>query len=140
LAELKALVATANQDGIRVEQWLKRPENHWAQLPVELRAKFSDELLNLAENDFKYEGYIVRQMDMVARSEKLEDEAIPEWVNYEAVRGLKREAQIKLQKVRPATFGQASRIQGVTPADMSLLAVWVKRGGGQTREVDATAL
>jgi tRNA uridine 5-carboxymethylaminomethyl modification enzyme len=136
LAELKTLVAATNHDGIRLGQWLKRPDNHWSNLPAELRSKFSEELWSLAENDFKYEGYILRQMDMVARSEKLEDEVIPDWVNYESVRGLKREAQIKLQKVRPATFGQASRIQGVTPADMSLLAVWVKRGGGQTREVD----
>ena len=130
LSELKALAATTHQDGVRLEAWFKRPDNHWPQLPQEIRAKFDPQLWSIAENDFKYEGYIVRQMQMVANSAKLENKAIPEWVDYSAVRGLKREAQIKLQSVRPATFGQASRIQGVTPADMSLLAVWVQRGGG----------
>jgi tRNA uridine 5-carboxymethylaminomethyl modification enzyme len=130
LAELKTVAATTNQDGIRLEAWFKRPENRWTKLPAEVRAKFETELWSIAENDFKYEGYIVRQVQMIANSTKLEDKSIPEWVNYGAVRGLKREAQIKLQSVRPATFGQASRIQGVTPADMSLLAVWVQRGEG----------
>jgi tRNA uridine 5-carboxymethylaminomethyl modification enzyme len=130
LAELKTLAASTNQDGIRLEVWFKRPDNHWAMLPEELRVKFPAELWSIAENDFKYEGYIVRQMQMVANSAKLEDKPIPEWVDFGAVRGLKREAQVKLQTMRPATFGQASRIQGVTPADMSLLAVWIQRGGG----------
>lgn len=130
LSELKSMAATTNHDGIRLEAWFKRPDNHWHQLPQELRAKFDPELWSLAENDLKYEGYIVRQMQVVANSAKLEDKPIPDWIDYAAVRGLKREAQIKLQSVRPATFGQAARIQGVTPADMSLLAVWVQKGGG----------
>lgn len=130
LAELKTLAAATSQDGVRLEAWFKRPDNHWPKLPEEIRTKFDSELWSIAENDFKYEGYIVRQMQMVANSAKLENKTIPEWVDYSAVRGLKREAQIKLQSVRPTTFGQASRIQGVTPADMSLLAVWVQRGGG----------
>lgn len=130
LAELKTLAATTNQGGIRLEAWFKRTDNHWSQLPEEIRGKFPPEIWSIAENDFKYEGYITRQMQMVANSARLEDKTIPEWVDYAAVHGLKREAQIKLQSVRPATFGQASRIQGVTPADMSLLAVWVQRGGG----------
>ena len=120
-----------HQSGRRQTRTLvQAASNHWHQLPEDLRTKFSAELWSIAENDFKYEGYIVRQVQMVANSAKLEDKAIPAWIDYQAVRGLKREAQIKLQSVKPATFGQASRIQGVTPADMSLLAVWVQRGQG----------
>ena len=52
----------------------------------------------------------------------------PDWVDYSRIAGLKREAQLKLASVRPGTFGQAGRIQGVTPSDLAVLAVWVRKG------------
>ena len=64
---------------------------------------------------------------MVEKTAKMDEKAIPADLDYSAVKGLKREAQIKLAQVRPATLGQASRVQGVTPADISLLAILLRK-------------
>jgi tRNA uridine 5-carboxymethylaminomethyl modification enzyme len=131
LEDLKKLAATSTQDGLRVDQWLKRPDNFWNGLSPDIRGKFAPAMWELAQNDIKYAGYIVRQTEQVARSARMEDSPIPEWVDYQTLSGLKREAQLKLAAIRPATFGQASRIQGVTPADLAVIAVIARRG--QTR-------
>ena len=62
------------------------------------------------------------------RTARREHKPIPEWVKYEEVHGLKREAQHKLAEIRPQTLGQAGRISGITPADLALLSVWLERG------------
>ena len=126
LESLKSLLTSENHDGVRLEVWLRRPENEWRRLPAEIRSRYSDEVWGLAQNDVKYAGYVARQEDLVARTQKLEDSVLPEHLDYSKIHGLKREAQLKLQSVRPATFGQAARIQGVTPADLALLSVWVR--------------
>ena len=124
----KQLASTTTLDGVRIEKWIRRPENDHSRLPADIRAKFTDEIWLLVENDLKYEGYITRQELTVEKTAKMEDKPMPDWLNYESVQGLKREAQLKLQQVRPATLGQASRLQGITPADISLLAIVLKRG------------
>jgi tRNA uridine 5-carboxymethylaminomethyl modification enzyme len=80
------------------------------------------------EIQVKYQGYIVRQQDEVARNEQLEETILPPDLDYAAVRGLSMEVQQKLAKYRPETIGQASRISGMTPAAISLLLVHLKRG------------
>lgn len=114
-------------EGVTVEKWLRRPENDWAKLPQELRDRVSEEIWPVLETDIKYAGYLSRQADQVARLSRQEEKAIPTDLDYGKIRGLKIEAQQKLQAVRPTTLGQASRILGVTPADLALLAVWLKR-------------
>ncbi len=128
LAELKSYIASAAQDGVKVEQWLKRPENTWSTLPEDMRGKFADEVWSIAEVDVKYAGYITRQEDQIARVAKMEDSLLPTWLDYSVIRGMKDEARAKLALIQPSTFGQAARIQGVTPADLAVLAVWVKAG------------
>ncbi|MFT5469205.1 MAG: tRNA uridine 5-carboxymethylaminomethyl modification enzyme [Verrucomicrobiales bacterium] len=114
---------------ITLGKWFKRPENGWRQLPVEVQTEFglSDELWDLLETDVKYEGYIRRQEGEVARTERMEHKPIPAGIDFLEVHGLKREAQLKLNDVRPATLGQAGRISGLTPADISLLSVFLER-------------
>ena len=131
LAELKTFLASTTHDSLRLLQWMKRPENSWTKLPQDIRAKFSDELWSIAENDVKYAGYITRQEEMVGKAARMEDKAIPEWVDYTAIKALKLEAKHKLQTIRPATFGQAGRIQGVTPADLAVVSIWVKNASGK---------
>jgi tRNA uridine 5-carboxymethylaminomethyl modification enzyme len=75
----------------------------------------------------KYAGYVERQEGEVRKAVELEGKCIPAWLDYERIKGLKTEARIKLKEIRPATIGQASRIPGVTPADLALLTVWMKR-------------
>ena len=83
----------------------------------------------------KYQGYIARQMDEVARAENHESLALPGDLDYHSVRGLSIEVQQKLSCHRPETVGQASRISGITPAAISLLLVHLKRGIGARRSV-----
>jgi tRNA uridine 5-carboxymethylaminomethyl modification enzyme len=135
LDNLKKFAAAATHNGLRVDQWLKRPDNFWSGLPTEIQAKYNPELWDLAQNDIKYAGYIVRQTEQVERAARMEDSPIPEWVDYQALSGLKREAQLKLAAIRPSTFGQASRIQGVTPADLAVIAVITRRGQARPTEV-----
>ena len=74
----------------------------------------------------KYEGYIQRQMRQVEQFQKLENKKIPEDLNYDDVPSLRTEARQKLTAVRPLSIGQASRISGVSPADISVLLVWLE--------------
>ena len=76
---------------------------------------------------FKYAGYILKQQKMTAKMKQAERVVIPEAFDYLEVKGLKNEAREKLMKVRPGTLGQASRIMGVTPADMAVLMVYLER-------------
>ncbi len=128
MAELKEFVGRTKIEGITLGLWLKRPENTPATLPAELASQFPADLWDVAETDFKYAGYITREEDRIARTVRQEGRTIPDWVDYAAIRGLRVEAIQKLAKIRPETLGQAARISGVTPADVSLLSVWVARG------------
>lgn len=128
IASAKALLQEARLDGISLEKWLRRPENTPAELPTEFRERFTEEVWSLVENDVKYAGYITRQEDMVARTARMEEKNIPVGFDYHGIPGLKTEAKHRLSAAQPATLGQASRLQGVTPADIALLAVMLKRG------------
>ncbi|HEV2430135.1 MAG TPA: tRNA uridine-5-carboxymethylaminomethyl(34) synthesis enzyme MnmG [Burkholderiales bacterium] len=105
---------------------LRRPELHYSDLvtaPVE-DAKVAEQV----EIQAKYEGYIERQREEVARRAGLESRALPGDLDYREVRGLSAEVQQKLNRHRPETIGQAARISGITPAAISLLLVHLKRG------------
>ena len=111
-----------------LEKWLRRPENTWRDLESGWRDRYSVDLWEVIEIEVKYSGYVRRQEDMIARTARMSDKPIPAWVEYAAVRGIKREAQARLAEIQPQTLGQAGRISGITPADISLLAVWIERG------------
>ena len=81
----------------------------------------------------KYEGYIKKELEQVARFSKLESKALPADQDYTEVKGIRTEAAQKLNKFRPASIGQASRISGISPADISVLLIWLeqRRRNGQ---------
>ena len=108
-------------------QMLRRPQVTYENLP-QGRVDLAPEVTQQVEIALKYEGYIQRQEVEVEKFKTLEDKQIPAWVNYEEVHSLRKEARQKLGKIRPATLGQASRISGVSPSDLSILVVWLKRG------------
>jgi tRNA uridine 5-carboxymethylaminomethyl modification enzyme len=91
--------------------------------------------LKSAETEIKYEGYLSQQTKAIERLKKAEQRAIPSWFDYASVSGLSREMKEKLQRVRPQTLGQASRIPGVTPAAISLVNVYIEIQGRQRPEV-----
>ena len=78
----------------------------------------------------KYQGYIERQLRQVAEMKKLEDRALPPDLDYDCIQGLRLEARQKLQAIRPRSLGQASRVSGVSPADVAVLMVYLKQNGG----------
>ncbi len=128
IAALRALALTTRLEGVSLETWLKRPEGEPHKLPADLYAQFPAEVWDCVEIDIKYEGYIRREEDRIARTVRQEGKTIPASIDYATINGLRAEAIQKLTKIRPETLGQAARISGVTPADVSLLSVWVARG------------
>ena len=79
------------------------------------------------EVQIKYEGYIQKQMQQIARFKKLENRRLPEELNYQEIEGLRIEAVQKLNQIKPASVGQASRISGVSPADINVLLVYLEK-------------
>jgi tRNA uridine 5-carboxymethylaminomethyl modification enzyme len=120
-------VRETTHDGVKLDQWLRRSENSWEMLPVELHEQFHLDLWPLIETDFKYEGHLGRQRTQIERMSRQEGKRLPDWVDYTSIRGLKKEAQLRFSEVRPATLGQAGRIPGITPADIAILAVWLEK-------------
>ena len=108
-------------------QLLRRPELTYADLPSK-NPDLGPEVIQQVEIAVKYAGYIDRQELEVARFKTLEDKQIPGTFDYDSVHSLRTEARQKLSKIRPATVGQASRISGVSPSDIGILMVWLKRG------------
>lgn len=96
-------------------------------------------MVQQVEIELKYAGYIARQEEEIAKFKSVEEKQIPPGFDYSAVPSLRNEARQKFAKIRPATLGQASRISGVSPADISMLMVWLKRGEAQTIQADPDA-
>lgn len=108
-------------------QILKRPEVRYSDLP-DCRPDIPMEVVEQVEITLKYAGYIDRQESEVNRFRSLEGRRIPDWIDYQSITSLRTEARQKLTKIRPTTLGQALRISGVSPADVSLVMVWMRRG------------
>ncbi|HIG30314.1 MAG TPA: tRNA uridine-5-carboxymethylaminomethyl(34) synthesis enzyme MnmG [Verrucomicrobiales bacterium] len=117
---------------LTLEQLLRRPEITYKDLPQK-NSELAPEIVELVEIDIKYAGYISRQEEEVIRFKKMENKTIPEWIDYQNIPSLRTEARQKLTEIRPVTIGQASRISGVNPTDLSLVMVWMKRGPNFTK-------
>jgi tRNA uridine 5-carboxymethylaminomethyl modification enzyme len=114
-------------EGNSLAKILSRPEIAYKDLPSQNEA-LSDEIIQQVEVAVKYAGYIDRQELEVKKFKKLEDKSIPDSFDFSSVPSLRLEARQKFAKIRPTSIGQAARISGVSPADISILMVWLKRG------------
>lgn len=116
------------QKGTTLEQLLRRPEITYVELSVldDVSRETSPEVREQVEIQIKYQGYIERQQEQVERARKLESTRLPELLDYYSITGLTSEVREKLTRFRPDTLGQASRIQGITPAAISVLAIALK--------------
>lgn len=128
LASVRARLPELKIDTTPVTRWLRRPENTWHSLPESLRVEYPPDVWEQVETDLKYEGYLKRQEEQIERTARHENKAIPAWIDYSAISGLRNESVQKLTSIRPETLGQAARISGLTPADIALLSVWIARG------------
>ena len=113
--------------GVRLSELLRRPQISHADLrPVDpARPDYPREIFESVETALKYEGYIRRQLQDIEEMRRLEKRLLPPDVDYDGIAGLRLEAREKLNRVRPENIGQAGRISGVSPADISVLLIWL---------------
>ncbi len=130
VARATAAVREQRIQGSTLEEWLRRPEVTWCQLedlvPSLRDLDVSQRARQQVEIETQYAGYIRRQESEIARMSKVEGVRIPETFNFAAVPQLRHEAREKLGRVKPGTVGQASRVSGITPADIAVLMIYLK--------------
>lgn len=126
---LESQGSTPVKSGISLYELLKRPEITYESLAAvdRERAVLSEEVLEQVNIQVKYEGYIARQTEQVEKYKKLENKKIPDTVDYDQIGNLRTEARQKLKQVKPLNIGQASRISGVSPADISVLLIYLSK-------------
>ncbi len=136
IERLRRCLDTHREGGKSLSRILRRPEmsiGKLAQVHQEVRELAADrEACEQVEIEAKYEGYFERQRRQIERFRHAEDKKIPAWLDYNKMPELRNEAREKLSAVRPVSIGQASRISGVSPADVSILLVYLKHGQGGT--------
>ncbi|HOO25278.1 MAG TPA: tRNA uridine-5-carboxymethylaminomethyl(34) synthesis enzyme MnmG [Clostridiales bacterium] len=117
--------------GMKLSELLKRPQLNYDLLKDfdKSRPDLPEEIFEQVEIDIKYEGYIKRQEAQVEEMRRLEKKSLDPNLDYGLISGLRLEAREKLKKVRPINIGQASRISGVSPADITVLLIWLEKGG-----------
>ncbi|SDM40745.1 tRNA uridine-5-carboxymethylaminomethyl(34) synthesis enzyme MnmG [Sediminibacillus halophilus] len=133
-AELQAIIeeagGTALKEAVKAADLLKRPEIKYELLEKVTPAdkELPADVKEQVEIQTKYQGYIDKSNQQVERMRKMEDKKIPEDIDYDAIGGIATEAREKLKRVKPLSVGQASRISGVNPADVSILLVYIEQG------------
>ncbi len=126
----------------RLSELLSRPDVSYHslfELMPQLQAESDQQVIEQVEVQAKYAGYIERQREEIERARRNEDTPLGEKMDYSEVRGLSNEVREKLEKARPTTIGQASRIPGVTPAAISLLLIYLKKRGGTSNNNEGAA-
>ena len=139
LASVKKLADERIVDGERVATLMKRPEFTLDMLPDEITRAAPPEIWELAETDLKLEGYIRRQAGQNQQLTSRGDQRIPEWLDYASVPGLRPETRQKLQAFQPATIRQAISVSGVTPADVAIISIWLKKQASRDKHAAAEA-
>ncbi len=131
--EIARLERTGSSGGERLAQLLRRPEVRYADLAAldPDRPELEPEVVRQVEIQVKYAGYIARQERQIAELRRLEARGLPDDVDYDHIDGLRLEARQKLKAVQPANLGQAGRISGVSPADLTALMFYLEKRGGK---------
>ena len=126
---LESHESTPLKTAVSLAELIRRPELSYELLaPIDPeRKKLPKAVIDQVDINIKYEGYITRQLKQVEQFKKLEDKKLPESINYDEIKGLRIEARQKLGAIQPASVGQASRIAGVTPADVSVLLIYMEQ-------------
>ena len=127
LERAETFVRQTAHEGVKLDQWFRRSETSWENLPAPLLQEFHRSLWPVIETNFRYEGHLGRQQTQIDRMSRNEGKRMPEDLDYTAIRGLKKEAQVRFTEIRPATLGQAGRIPGITPADLAMLVIWMEK-------------
>ena len=126
---VESIGTTPLKDGISLYEFLKRPEVKLEHLEHFIEIPYSDEVKEQVEINTKYEGYIKKSLKEAEKMLALEEKQIPSNIDYSIIPNLASEARQKLAEIMPTTIGQASRISGVNPADISILMVYLRKNG-----------
>jgi tRNA uridine 5-carboxymethylaminomethyl modification enzyme len=121
------MAARTKLNGTPVSRLLKQPDFDVRNLPGEVLSCVPLSIWELVQTDFKYEGYTARQSEQNQRLERKGNQKIPDGLNYDKIAGLRLETRQKLSSLRPTSLGQAARISGITPSDVSILHIWLNR-------------
>jgi tRNA uridine 5-carboxymethylaminomethyl modification enzyme len=128
LLDRARLAATETKlQGVPISQLFKRPEFGVKNLPAGILSLAPVAIWELVETDFKYEGYAARQSQQNRQLECRQQQMIPDGLNYNNITGLRSETRQKLATARPTSLGQAARISGITPADISIISIWLSK-------------
>ena len=140
LEQGRALLDELRDGDKTIAQRLLNPDFTIEMLRVALEPHLGDQPLSIwrtLHSDKRYEPYIERQLGQIKRNIDLEHRPLPEWIEYDGIGSLRTEARLALSKYKPTTFGQASRLEGITPSDITLLSVLVKRARADRRSLEA---
>ncbi len=131
-AMLESKGTAALKTGCKIAELIRRPQLTYSDIaPYDInRPNLPNDVCEQVELEIKYKGYIEKQLAQIEQARKLEKRLLPHDTDYSQIHGLRLEAAEKLNKIKPASIGQASRISGVSPADVSMLIVWLKREKG----------
>ena len=127
LQQARMVAAGTKLHGISISQLLKRQEFTIEQLPPDIRSAVPIPVWELLETEFKCEGYAVRQSEQNRQLEHSLKQRIPNGLDFDKVLGLRSETKQKLSSLRPTSLGQAARISGITPADIAIMSIWLKK-------------
>jgi tRNA uridine 5-carboxymethylaminomethyl modification enzyme len=144
LEAVRGVIERGTIDGTPLSKAVRRPEftaEDLGRVAGEAGISASPSVIFTSWADARYEAYLRRERAEIRRHAELESKRLPPWLDYGALEGLRREAAEALARFRPETFGQAGRLEGVTPADLSLLAVHARRGPDRSsRRASSTAV
>lgn len=132
--------STPLKSSVSMADLIKRPELSYESISVLDKQKYNDLTSDIIEQiniNIKYEGYINRQLQQVEHFKKLESKVIPDGIDYHSISGLRKEARQKLDSFQPVSIGQASRISGVSPADISVLLVYLEQQRQKNNKMDS---
>ena len=121
-------------NGTPIDHWLKQDQNTAAELRALFGDRFDEETWSQCQIELKYEGYVARELRSIEKSSQRESTKFPQGFDYAGIPQLRREASQKLDRVRPETLGQAARISGITPSDLALVEIWLRKSAGFSDE------
>jgi tRNA uridine 5-carboxymethylaminomethyl modification enzyme len=127
LEKLRRSVREITLDGKPLTALLKMPEFNSQTVPADIRQLAPPDLWELVETDLKYEGYVQRQTAQNAKLFRDLNRVIPADLDYQTIGGLRRETRQKLSAIRPPSLGHAARVSGITPADISIISIWLQK-------------
>jgi tRNA uridine 5-carboxymethylaminomethyl modification enzyme len=127
LEQARVIVAGTKLNGTPISRLLKRPDFGVKTLPHHILSCVPLSIWELLQTDSRYEGYAVRQSEQNQRLDRKRNQKIPDGLDYNKIAGLRLETRQKLSKLTPASLGQAARISGITPSDISILHIWLSR-------------